>query len=105
MNTQTSKLLRLVFLLLFAAGSTQSANAGNDFVYITYYHNDLQGSPVAATNEDGEIIWREEYKPYGERLLDEDDSALNRLWYTGKAHDEASSSSRYAGGPPRYLWQ
>ena len=34
---------------------------------ITYYHNDLLGSPVAATDASGHVIWRESYRPYGER--------------------------------------
>jgi len=57
---------------------------------ITYYHNDLLGSPVMATNESGEVLWKEDYRPYGERLEKDLEAADNRLWYTNKAHDEDS---------------
>jgi RHS repeat-associated protein len=55
---------------------------------VVYFHNDALGSPVAATGESGQILWREDYAPYGERLLHEDEGS-NRLWYTGKEEDEA----------------
>lgn len=54
---------------------------------VTYYHNDALGSPVAATNGAGEVIWREEYRPYGTRLLKEDEGT-NEDWFTGKPHEE-----------------
>lgn len=54
---------------------------------VTYYHNDALGSPVAATKGDGEVIWREEYRPYGTRLIKEDEGT-NEDWFTGKPHEE-----------------
>ena len=57
-------------------------------VTVTYYHNDLLGSPVAATDDTGKVIWREDYQPYGNRLDNEQSASLNKLWYTGKAHDD-----------------
>lgn len=72
-------------LMLVALGQVQAAD-----IVITYYHNDALGSPVAATDEFGRLLWREEYRPYGERLRNSLRAATNRLWYTGKAHDEAT---------------
>jgi len=54
----------------------------------TYYHLDLLGSPVAATDSNGQVVWREEYKPYGERTLGQDPST-SAPGYTGKVHEEA----------------
>jgi RHS repeat-associated protein len=54
---------------------------------VTYYHNDSLGSPVAATDNIGNLLWREEYEPYGERILRED-SGTNNLWFTGKQEEE-----------------
>jgi len=54
---------------------------------ITYYHNDLLGSPVAATNAAGQVIWRESYRPYGERIKNEAGSAENKVWYTSRRQD------------------
>ena len=57
-------------------------------VLVTYYHNDLLGSPVAATDENGNVLWQEEYQPYGERIENDSASQLNRQWYTGKQLDK-----------------
>ena len=52
---------------------------------ITYYHNDLTGSPVAATDEQGNVIWRKEYSPYGEELNQEQQP--DHRGFTGHVHD------------------
>jgi RHS repeat-associated protein len=45
---------------------------------------------VAATDEQGNVIWREDYQPYGGRI-DHDPAANNNTrWFTGHPHDEAS---------------
>jgi RHS repeat-associated protein len=54
---------------------------------ITYYHNDLLGSPVAATDASGHVIWRESYRPYGERLTNDPASSGNDVWYTSRRQD------------------
>lgn len=36
---------------------------------ITYFVPDAAGSPVAAMDEQGNVIWRKSYKPYGEEQL------------------------------------
>jgi len=54
---------------------------------ITFYHYDLLSSPVAATNEKGEVLWREEYSPYGNKLLNQDAMSDNARGYTGHVHD------------------
>ncbi len=40
---------------------------------ITFYHNDILGSPVAVTDVNGNLCWRENYRPYGEKLLNVDE--------------------------------
>ncbi len=54
---------------------------------ITYYHNDLTGSPVVATDANGLVIWRESYRPYGERLTKSAASAGNDVWFTSRRQD------------------
>lgn len=77
---------------------------------ITYYHYDALGSPVLATDEAGNVRWREEYSPFGSRLVEESrelDCTVtpceptnspweNRLFYTGK-YDEADAGLTYFG--------
>ncbi|VAW69557.1 Rhs-family protein [hydrothermal vent metagenome] len=57
-------------------------------VEVTYYHNDLLGSPVATSNKNGDVKWQEQYKPYGDRISKEAASASNEMWFTGKQHDD-----------------
>jgi RHS repeat-associated protein len=63
---------------------------------ITYYHLDALGSPVAATDEQGNLKWREDYKPYGEKIRNEPASASNSRAYTGHPHDNDTGLT-YAG--------
>ena len=61
---------------------------------ITYYHNDALGSPVAATDEAGNLLWQEAYRPYGSRLLKED-GGTNDTWFTGKQEDSGTGLSYF----------
>lgn len=54
----------------------------------TYFHNDLSGSPQVATNASGQIIWRESYFPYGERIVLDPASIANKVWFTGRHQDD-----------------
>jgi len=54
---------------------------------ITYYRNDALGSPVAATDANGAILWKEDYHPYGSRIREESTDS-NQVWYTGKHHEK-----------------
>ncbi|MFC1685296.1 RHS repeat domain-containing protein [Pseudomonadota bacterium] len=62
---------------------------------VTYYHNDALGSPVAATDAQGNVLWREAYEPYGKRLLKED-GGKEEVWYTGK-QEETDFDVNYFG--------
>jgi len=62
---------------------------------VTYYHNDALGSPVAATDANGTLLWREEYAPYGERLKKEAGSK-DTVWYTGQ-QEESTFGLSYFG--------
>jgi RHS repeat-associated protein len=53
---------------------------------VTYYHVDALGSVVAATNEQGNVLYQEHYDPYGARIIGQT-SQQNTLWYTGKEYD------------------
>ncbi len=48
---------------------------------VIYYHNDALGSPIAATDQEGRVVWRKSYAPYGQPI---DPAAPNELGYTGK---------------------
>jgi RHS repeat-associated protein len=53
---------------------------------VTYLHTDVLGSVVAASDANGQLLWREQYEPYGERIRRENDDAQGQ-WYTGHLQD------------------
>ena len=79
----------LIGLLLSCFLSTAGATEN-----VIYYHNDALGSPIAATNAEGQVVWREQYEPYGKRLVNKPKSR-NQLWYTGKPEEEALGLSYF----------
>jgi RHS repeat-associated protein len=60
---------------------------------VTYFHNDISGSPLAATDAAGNLLWKENYKPYGDKLNRSAPSSSNKIGYHGKAHDDATGLS------------
>ncbi len=76
----------LVFLLFVLISSVFSAAFAAPVV--TYIHTDTLGSPIAATNSSGELVWRESYKPFGERLEKSSQAGARKPWYTGHVQDQ-----------------
>jgi len=54
---------------------------------VTYIHTDISGSPMAATDAAGTILWRESYRGYGERWMNQAASAHQNQWFHGKELD------------------
>jgi len=79
-SIQTMFLRALLLLAMLTAASAHAATT-------TYYHNDLLGSPVVATNSSAQVIWRESYRPYGERLTNSAASTDNDVWFTSRRQD------------------
>jgi len=75
-------LSRILFGFALLLGSlTQAWSTDN----VIYYHNDALGSPVAISDNTGQVLWKEAYEPYGKRILNA--GGHNTLWYTGKPED------------------
>ena len=83
MTRQSMKAFRNLAAAVAVGMAALAASAGT----ITYYHNDFAGSPVAATNESGQVVWRESYRPYGERLVHSAASSGNDIWFTSRRQD------------------
>jgi RHS repeat-associated protein len=49
----------------------------------TYLHTDELGSPIAATNGSGALLWNEEYQPYGMKL----NGVSEKIGFTGHVFD------------------
>ena len=63
--------------------------ADNDGANNTWYHNDAVGSPVAATDANHTVLWRNFYHPFGERMLG-DGGLVNKQWFGGKTYEDAT---------------
>ncbi|WP_010465571.1 RHS repeat domain-containing protein [Acidovorax radicis] len=79
-------LARLALLLAFGAFA---ASAGAQTT-VTFFHNDILGSPAIATDADGAVVWKENYLPYGHRLQAPAAGANNKLWFAGKPYDQTN---------------
>jgi RHS repeat-associated protein len=62
---------------------------------IVFLHNDFAGNPIAATDTTGAIVWKESYRPFGDRLVNASTSSLNRQWFAGKAADAETGLSYF----------
>ena len=60
---------------------------------VTYYHNDISGSPLIATNASGDVLWKENYHPYGEKLTNSVTSQANKIGFHGKPFDDDTGLS------------
>jgi RHS repeat-associated protein len=93
MNLHAKRVLRLISIAavwLFGAAFARPIYAAET---ITYFHNDIAGTPLLATDTAGNVVWKESYRPYGERLNNPAAAADNRLGFTGKPFDPATGLS------------
>ena len=95
MDSKTGWTRRLLATAL-AALLTLTAAFSQAEETITYIHWDAQGSPVAATDQDGNVVWRVSYRPYGERINHQPAAGPHTRWYTGHPQDE-DTGLIYAG--------
>ena len=75
------KLLIGIFLL------STGAPAGLAGEIVHFYHNDHLGSPLAMTDEDGSVVWRRDYFPFGQEIDPGGETTFNTHTYTGKEFD------------------
>jgi len=82
----TRKSLELTLCML-ALASCLSAYAQTRTT--TYYHTDALGSIIAASDEQGDVIWEKSYDPYGKEVIStENGDAFEGQAYTGKPYDD-----------------
>jgi len=80
-------------LLVFISLLSLNTQAG---VEITFIHNDALGTPVAGTDEQGNVKWRAHYQPYGDEVLGERQLFGVRTGYTGH-RDDPETGLTYMG--------
>lgn len=86
----------IILAFLFLLGIS-TANASIQPV-VTYFHNDVSGTPMVATDTAGNVVWKESHKPYGEKLRNEPASrdGKNKIGFAGSPFD-ASTGLSYMG--------
>lgn len=60
---------------------------------VTYFHNDISGTPLLATDAAGNVLWKENNRPYGDKLNAQPASADNKIGYHGKPFDDNTGLS------------
>jgi RHS repeat-associated protein len=78
-----NRLLVKAIALLVSSSMVFSATAQT----ITYFHNDTLGSPRAATDATGNLLWKENYKPYGDTINNQAPAGSNKIGYAGVSYD------------------
>jgi RHS repeat-associated protein len=93
----TSKSIKQIFAtcVALAVALLTLADPARSAATLTFLHTDVAGSPVAATDASGNVIWREGYRPYGERRLNQAPASGNRQFFHGKAFDPDSGLSYF----------
>lgn len=81
---------RFISALLLALAFLAGPSLAGTLTFDSYYHNDHLGSPVAATDERGDLLWRAHFRPYGERQENPTDAAFGNVGYTGHTQDADS---------------
>lgn len=79
----TSALIGWLLVLLFAVGAAHAQTTTT----VEYIHTDALGSPVAVTNEAGQVIERTQWEPYGAAI---GKPAYDGPGYTGHVMDGAT---------------
>lgn len=72
-------------------------NSYAEYEEVIYYHNDVLGSPVIASDANGDIKWEEDYDPFGKRREHQSREMENgepvenlwdeTAWFTGKQEE------------------
>jgi RHS repeat-associated protein len=84
---KTYSAIRHIAFALVAWFALASASAQT----VVYFHNDISGTPLIATDSSGATIWKETYTPFGVRLTGMPGSGNNKLWFAGKPFEDASA--------------
>jgi len=73
---------------------------------ITHFYNDISGTPQLATDASGNVLWKESYTPYGERLINAAASATgkgaNQLYFHGKKVEDLNGGVHLSYFGARY---
>jgi RHS repeat-associated protein len=83
----------LPIFLFFLIYSTGTAFASEQ---VFFYHSDPAGTPLAMTDSSGNVVWKADYKPFGEENSTIG-TASNDRRFVGKEKDEETGLSYFGG--------
>jgi RHS repeat-associated protein len=83
----------LAVVVIFSSAATFAAET------VVYYHTDPAGTPLAMTDSRGNVIWKADYRPFGEEQSVTGTAENNRK-FVGKEKDTESGLSYFGA---RYL--
>ena len=78
-------LLSLISALLLAGALPVNAQ---NYSKITYVHSDADGTPFAATDEQGNLEWQIDHYPYGDEYSNTEVARKSDISFAGKPYDE-----------------
>ena len=79
------KFMSIFLMGIFLLSTSAPATLAGEIVQ--FYHNDHLGSPLAMTDENGNVVWRRDYKPFGQEIDRGGETTFNTHTYTGKEFD------------------
>ena len=82
-----------ILLALFAGLLTVGTNTAHADTRVHYLYNDSRGTPVAAANDQGQVLWRKHYRPFGaeaELAGDTIETVADDRGFTGHTYDRES---------------
>lgn len=79
-------------LAALAGGLSAPASA---WAQTLYFHNDVAGSPLVATDGSGAVVWKENYHPFGAPQVRSAAGASDRLGFAGKVYDRDTQLSYF----------
>jgi len=79
------KTIQIILLLCLQSLLSTGVQAEGTLVF---YHNDAFNNPIAATDIDGNILWKERYAPFGEPQVNETAKEAHPVDYTGHVYDK-----------------
>ena len=82
---KTIRPVSVVFVIVLLLIQSVAASAEQQ---VTYYHYDALGSPIAASDEDGNLLWRQDYRPFGRVQNPPDTQTDNDINYAGHQRDD-----------------
>lgn len=95
MKTLINRFLPLIVSLVLL--TAMSAQAQVNYDKITYIHSDASGTPIAASDEQGDIVWIVDHYPYGAEYSNDANNRAGTLSFAGKAYDEETGLSYFGG--------